>query len=665
MKSCLKTPPLTPCASATATPSGSGRASPTHSESGSCERPLLRKTVSFCDEELEEVYFADEWDRSPAPVTPKLSYQDVLELKQLRLSLPRAPPPPTYREPFTTSTPGPSTHTPYPLSRLAAQPSLTPSRWKNRSQNTSCDPEILPYLDAVPIRLLPLLDSQEDAAPMSQPQTVSQPDNQSQSGSQHQTRPEPAMSTPALSPRPENPKSAAQPPTPHSPPTPPLTPPTSSPSMPAKALSNSEPQSSAPPPPIIEVRSPSGTTSAPAPPSPPTPTRRRLSFSFVPLLPVESAPVVPDEKPVAQPQPTPGRKFNMNFVPLVAPPSPTPEQQPPSSAQSATSAEKAATLIPDAVQTEPIAQVSESLASSSPGSRPRTITLPPSVSECRETRTYPRTPAPTASWSTAASDTDTEPEGETDRDTETETETESIGTSASSLPSPPCAPRSEDCCPEGVDALRLDEHPREGGDVDSGLAEGYFPYMSALAIHTQMQMRIRSSAPGATPPLDALFPGSPTSPTSPASVAHAALTSSASGTTLASSTSGTTLATSTSSSTTTTLVAPNEMSLRRLASAALLSSPALRGLPSPALAPPSPLSLDAPGLVSSLPLGLGITDAEGENVAQAQVAKRAFVQARTQMRVAVCARAEGSESEGEPSVLGPSLRRTGTVRAGQ
>ncbi|OBZ73575.1 hypothetical protein A0H81_05998 [Grifola frondosa] len=38
-------------------------------------------------DELEEVFVADEWDRTPAPATPKLSYQDILELKQLRISL--------------------------------------------------------------------------------------------------------------------------------------------------------------------------------------------------------------------------------------------------------------------------------------------------------------------------------------------------------------------------------------------------------------------------------------------------------------------------------------------------------------------------------------------------------------------------------------------------
>lgn len=44
------------------------------------------------------------------------------------------------------------------MSRFATAPSLTPSRWKNRDESASAvDPAILPYLDSVPIRLLPLL----------------------------------------------------------------------------------------------------------------------------------------------------------------------------------------------------------------------------------------------------------------------------------------------------------------------------------------------------------------------------------------------------------------------------------------------------------------------------------------------------------------------------
>lgn len=80
LKSCLKiTPPITPDLSAASSPCGSGRTSPApHSDGGSSVGSGGRKTVSFCSQaELEEIYFADEWDRSPAAVTPKLSYQYV------------------------------------------------------------------------------------------------------------------------------------------------------------------------------------------------------------------------------------------------------------------------------------------------------------------------------------------------------------------------------------------------------------------------------------------------------------------------------------------------------------------------------------------------------------------------------------------------------------
>ncbi|KDQ50155.1 hypothetical protein JAAARDRAFT_42334 [Jaapia argillacea MUCL 33604] len=49
-----------------------------------------RKSVTWCAEELQQVFIADEWDRTPAEVARNLSYEDVLELKQLQLSLPRA-----------------------------------------------------------------------------------------------------------------------------------------------------------------------------------------------------------------------------------------------------------------------------------------------------------------------------------------------------------------------------------------------------------------------------------------------------------------------------------------------------------------------------------------------------------------------------------------------
>ena len=72
MKSCLKlTPPYTPLlTSGPPTPSGSGSRSPA---SSGMHTPALRKSVSFCQD--EEYFEADDWDRTPAPVAPKLSYQ--------------------------------------------------------------------------------------------------------------------------------------------------------------------------------------------------------------------------------------------------------------------------------------------------------------------------------------------------------------------------------------------------------------------------------------------------------------------------------------------------------------------------------------------------------------------------------------------------------------
>ena len=76
MKSCLKSPPSTPGGSMPCTPCSSGGASP---GSANVHLPCLRKTVSFCekDDGLEEFFQADDWDRTPAPVAPKLSYECV------------------------------------------------------------------------------------------------------------------------------------------------------------------------------------------------------------------------------------------------------------------------------------------------------------------------------------------------------------------------------------------------------------------------------------------------------------------------------------------------------------------------------------------------------------------------------------------------------------
>ncbi|KAJ7147657.1 hypothetical protein C8R43DRAFT_1010335 [Mycena crocata] len=56
-----------------------------------------RKSVAFDPEGSEEVHWADEWDRTPTEPARKLSYQEVLELKEIQQSLPHAPQPPDLR----------------------------------------------------------------------------------------------------------------------------------------------------------------------------------------------------------------------------------------------------------------------------------------------------------------------------------------------------------------------------------------------------------------------------------------------------------------------------------------------------------------------------------------------------------------------------------------
>ncbi|KAF8799229.1 hypothetical protein BYT27DRAFT_7044993, partial [Phlegmacium glaucopus] len=53
-----------------------------------------RKCVAFCAKGSETVYTADEWDRTPTEPARKLSYQDLLELKEIQRSLPHANQPP-------------------------------------------------------------------------------------------------------------------------------------------------------------------------------------------------------------------------------------------------------------------------------------------------------------------------------------------------------------------------------------------------------------------------------------------------------------------------------------------------------------------------------------------------------------------------------------------
>ncbi|KAM6496665.1 hypothetical protein JOM56_007138 [Amanita muscaria] len=53
-----------------------------------------RKCVAFEAEGTEQVFFADEWDRTPTEPTRRLSYQDLMELKEIQCSLPLANQPP-------------------------------------------------------------------------------------------------------------------------------------------------------------------------------------------------------------------------------------------------------------------------------------------------------------------------------------------------------------------------------------------------------------------------------------------------------------------------------------------------------------------------------------------------------------------------------------------
>ncbi|KAF8987402.1 hypothetical protein BDQ17DRAFT_1258604, partial [Cyathus striatus] len=60
------------------------------------QRPPFRRTLSVCFEEqvCQQVFTADEWDRTPTEPARKLSYQDILELKEIQRSLPIADQPP-------------------------------------------------------------------------------------------------------------------------------------------------------------------------------------------------------------------------------------------------------------------------------------------------------------------------------------------------------------------------------------------------------------------------------------------------------------------------------------------------------------------------------------------------------------------------------------------
>ncbi|KAI0736444.1 hypothetical protein C8Q72DRAFT_878849 [Fomitopsis betulina] len=60
-------------------------------------REARRKSVTFSDdgseeEVKEEVFYVEDYDRSPMKVTYKLNYRDMMELMELRLALPRIRP---------------------------------------------------------------------------------------------------------------------------------------------------------------------------------------------------------------------------------------------------------------------------------------------------------------------------------------------------------------------------------------------------------------------------------------------------------------------------------------------------------------------------------------------------------------------------------------------
>ncbi|PPQ97865.1 hypothetical protein CVT26_013034 [Gymnopilus dilepis] len=93
MKGCLKFPSPLP------TPGVEGRSSfysnPNSSttstaSTSSDSHTAHKKTVAFGAEGTEEIYVADEWDRTPTEPARKLSYQDLLELREIQRSLPHA-----------------------------------------------------------------------------------------------------------------------------------------------------------------------------------------------------------------------------------------------------------------------------------------------------------------------------------------------------------------------------------------------------------------------------------------------------------------------------------------------------------------------------------------------------------------------------------------------
>ncbi len=297
-------------------------------------------------------------------------------------SLPRAPQYSTYRQQFTTSSPVPSSSSaPFPVSRFATMPSATPSKWKNRDASRDVDREILPYLDSVPIQLLPLLPSSAEPS-------------------------HPATPTAECSPQPHSTQSAAEsikPPItqPIPIPTPMLTPP---PSLASSAETSPRPSS-----PVSSSVSSSLTSVSPQTP------RHRMTFQIVPLLPVQEVAKPPPPPPVTAPPP-PVRKFNMTFVPLL-PPEELP--QPPTPTQA---------TAPDAVELTPQNETPpehedetsypddsdlDSLHSPSsdyvPFNGTRSYTSTPSLSSASDTDTESETPSVSSPGPSSPFDDDTLP----------------------------------------------------------------------------------------------------------------------------------------------------------------------------------------------------------------------------------------------------------------
>ncbi|KAI0369780.1 hypothetical protein BV20DRAFT_979926 [Pilatotrama ljubarskyi] len=595
LKSCLKiTPPITPDLSAASSPCGSGRTSPSMgSDGGSSTGSGGRKTVSFCSEhELEEVFFVDEWDRTPAAVTPKLSYQDILELKQLRISLPYTPPPPTSRQPFTTSAPsssgaGPSNKPAFPVSRFATGPSHTPSKWKNRSQpqQAEVDPEILPYLDAVPIRLLPLLPQ----SPSSEPEPSSAPE------------PHPQTPTPTASP-----ERRPAPPPPNEPP---------------------------------EIRIEPAAALPVSPPSPPQ--TRKLNVAFLPLLPVQDPPpVLPP--PVSN---TDGpsrlkRTFNMTFLPVNA----IPESAPLTPAH-ATSEARTDGMTVGTSASVALPSPSSSVSGCDPRSNDAGQLAPPSPSELSSvptpTPTVPQACSmsppplslslPLASREPAGLESDNDTETDTTdtyaSDTDAESDAPSTSTLGSSLNSPPLEDQMEvearlEQIKLGTDDLDA-EHPVYVSRVHTQDPGSYFPpvpYTDAVPLprpipaHAQAEdvPPVLPSGPGQTPPLSMLYP-SPTSQHQPL-LPLDAISSTSAGAPIPSahprppttSSQGTEVDVDVPSiagrPSLLTGIAPNSSPTTPLSmSQALRKKITLEALPSPALIPPSPFELEPLSVVGASP----------------------------------------------------------------